>query len=709
MSLAPSTPKAVPAAKAGLSVFRDPTSVTVVGASADPAKWGYWLARGALAGAHRRTVHLVNRNGADVGGHACVAGIDGIEGDLDLVVLCVPPSGVEEAVDRALAKGARGFLGITAGLDAALGRPGAERALATRIRTAGARIVGPNSLGIYDAAADLQLAWGRFQAGSLGIVSQSGQLGSELSLLAAERGLGVSRFISVGNQVDVDAGDMLMDLVDHAQTRVIALYVESFADGTLMLEAMRELRHAGKPVILLTVGAGEASRSAARSHTGSMTSALDVVDAACRAAGAIRVSTPAELVEVAHMLSLAPAPAGPRVAILGDSGGQGALAADVIGARGLRVQGLTAGLRGRLAAVLPAEARTENPIDLAGAGEKDLAVYAEVVEALLADEEVDSVVVTGYFGSYAVHTPQLMAAESAAAHRIGLASVKHGKPVALHAMSRSSAALDVLRGHGVPAYSGIESAAAALEGSLRLAASPGRPTGVGGLGETPEPGTVAGGYLAARALLAGVGVGFPAARRVACAADLRGAAAVLNAPYVLKADWIRHKTEAGAVAVSLANADVAVAALAEMEGRLGPGDYVLEEMDQRPDTVEMIVGVRRDPAFGPVLMVGAGGVQAELFADTALELAPVDRPTAEAMLHRLRSHRLLTGWRGKPAVDIETLADILVAVSGLLGKLPGCTDIEINPLRVGPGGILAVDALITAGTETDTSTEKEFR
>src|SRR5690606_18081471 len=217
-----------------------------------------------------------------------VPSVRDVPGELDLVVLCVPAAGVPQVVREALDKGPRGFLGITAGLDRAL-HPGAERELARAIRRRGARIVGPHCLGIYDAATDPQLAWGEFTPGPLGIVSQSGQLGSELANLAAESGLGVSRFVSVGNQVDVTAEEALADLAEHEQTRVVALYVESFIDGRRMIRTLRRLRDAGKHTIVLTVGASEAGRAAARSHTGAMTSALDVVDAACRAAGAIRV------------------------------------------------------------------------------------------------------------------------------------------------------------------------------------------------------------------------------------------------------------------------------------------------------------------------------------------------------------------------------------------------------------------------------------
>lgn len=683
-------------APADLSIFRDPAVVTVLGASADPGKWGYWLARGALTGAHRRRVHLVNRHGAVIDGHPSVTSLSEIEGDLGLVVLCVPATAVSDAVAQALARGARGFVGITAGLDRATGRVGAEVELARTIRAGGARIIGPNCLGIYDASTDLRLAWGEFTPGALGIISQSGQLGSELANLAADRGLGVSRFVSVGNQVDVSARELVADLADHEATRVVALYVESFLEGRALADSLRLLHAAGKQTVLLTVGASTASQAAAASHTGSMTSALDVVDAACRVAGTVRVETPAQLVEVAQMLVGAPLPRGPRVAVVGDSGGQGAIAADVLSGRGLEVAGLEKELRDTLGTMLPPDAGVQNPIDLAGAGEQDLEVYAAVVERLLGDPGVDAVTMTGYFGSYGLHTPSLVAAEEQVARRIAEASRVAGKPVALHSMCRDSSTITLIRELGVPTYHTIEMAALALAGATRIGSGHGRRLE----DVEPQPVGPTHGYLAARALLGAAGVGFPAAAGVRDVVELRSATEQLQAPYVLKCDWEAHKTEVGGVVLALADAESAEAAFVEMSGRLGEGQYVLEEMDTRRDTVELIVGARHDSSFGPVVVLGAGGVLAELLDDSVVELAPVDHDTARDMVARLRCEPLLSGWRGAPAVDREAVVDLVVAASRLICARPDLSDLELNPVRVAPGGLLAVDALVTSRQET---------
>ncbi|MGW4208957.1 acetate--CoA ligase family protein [Lentzea sp. NPDC004789] len=665
-------------------IFSDPSSVAVVGASDDPAKWGHWLARGALAGRSRRAVHLVNRGGGPVLSVPTVRSLSELPEAPELVVLAVPAAHVPAVVDEALAVGVRGFVGITSGID--------ERVIG-RIRAAGARLLGPNCLGVFDAATSLHLAWGRFQPGSLGVVSQSGQVGLEIAGLAAASGLGVSRFVSVGNQADVTAAEALVDLVSHDLTTVVGVYLESFGPG--VVAAMSELRAAGKPVVLLTVGSSFVGREAARSHTGALTSSLDVVDAACRRAGAVRVATPAALVDLAAVLS-SRVPCGRRVGIVSDSGGQGAIAADLAVAAGLLVPPLSS-VDG-----LPAVAR--NPVDLAGAGERDLWNYARAVEVLARGGEVDTVVLSGYFGSYGADTPSLEAAEVAVASRTCLLARETGVLVAVHSMCPDSAAVRTLRAGGVPVHHTIERTVTALGDAARLGALW---WAGGGRAGGPELSVPAGriesgdpfggdpcvslpyqaGYLAARELLSFVR--FPRAHAVTSAAEVK--ATPLDGPYALKADWLAHKSEHGGVRINLTDP---ATAFEEMETRLGPGTYVLEEMDTREHTVELIIGARRDPSFGPVVLVGAGGVHAELVKDTAIELAPVTPATAREMLARLICAPLLSGWRGAPATDLAALAEVIARISATLAARSDLAEIELNPVRVGPDGVMAVDALI---------------
>lgn len=667
-----------------LESFRDPASIAVVGASDHQSKWGYWLARGALEGRGRRDVWLVNRSAEEVQGVKTFPAVSSLPSTAELVVLCVPAAQVMAALDDALAVGSRAFLAITAGVSE-------DEEILARLTARKARMIGPNSLGLFDAGTDLALAWGRFTAGSLAIVSQSGQLGSEIANLAARAGIGVSRFVSVGNQLDVTASELLEDLATHEQTTMVALYLESFTDGESLLATMRRLRAAGKYVLLLAAGASEGSRRLAASHTGSMTSALDLVDAACRAAGAIRVLTPTELVETARFLSAAPLPRGRRVAVVSDSGGQGGVAADVCLTLGLDTPAFSDELRTSLAELLPPGASVSNPVDLAGAGEADLQTYAILCEQLAASGEVDAILLSGYLGCYGEDTPSLEAAEVDVVDRLGALVDSSTLPLVVHSMSNGSVALDRMWEHHIPVYGGADPAVRALAHAHALMKDVGRP-----LPSVPSRDLDSGGgYWAARAVLESLGINMPGAALVGNAAQAREVAMSLTGPYVLKAGWLAHKSEHGGVVLGLANAEELVAAFVEMHDRLGDGEYVVEQMDPSSDVVEMIVGARRDRDFGPTVSVGAGGTEAELWHDVATELAPVDRSTAGRMIESLRSHALLTGWRGRPAASVDALIDAVVVVSEAVAADPSILDLEINPLRVSPKGAVAVDALIT--------------
>ena len=669
-----------------LRVFRDPSSVGVVGASADESKWGHWLALGALRGGHRRRVELVNRRADSVFGRRCAAHLGALDETPELVALCVPGPQVGAVVQEGLALGVRGFLGITAGV------PG-EAQLAARIRAGGARLLGANSLGLYDASTDLELAWGRFTPGPLAIVSQSGQLGSELAIMGARVGLGVSRFVSTGNQSDISAAEVLADLADHEPTRIVALYLESFTGGERLFDTIAALRAAGKPTVLLTIGAGAASSRLARSHTGSLTSRMDVVDAACRRLGVPRVDTPAELLQVARAyLARATVPAGRRVAIIGDSGGQCGVAADQAGATGLAVPAFRAPVTRALIEALPAGAATANPVDLAGAGERDLGSYAATAHTVLASDDVDAVLLTGYFGRYGEDVPELGAQEQRAARRLAEVAGEHGKPLVVHSMAESGPTTAALWRAGVPVFGDIHAAVRALAGLAAL--RPREPESIEPL-PAPEPGPLAG-YWAARRALLPLGVRFPEARLVRNRAELLASAAALPAPFVLKAGWLAHKSELGGVQVGIAGPDELLTAFDRMRAALGDGDFVLEEQDRRAGVVEMLVGARPDPGFGPVVVVGAGGTETEVHADVAVELAPVGAATARAMLYRLRCSVLLDGWRGRPPVHVTGLLELVTSVSRFIVANERITELELNPVRVGPDGALAVDALIMA-------------
>ncbi|MGP8303241.1 acetate--CoA ligase family protein [Streptomyces inhibens] len=666
----------------------DPRSVAVVGASDNPEKWGYWLAAGALTGRHRRSVHLVNRRGGSLQGVPFLPGLDALPGPAEHIVVAVPPSGVRQVVVDGVAAGARWFTVITSGAGAAA----EDRELAALVTAHGGRLLGPNCMGVVDTGSDLRLTWGDFPRGEVGMVSQSGNLALETARLLARAGQGISRFVSLGNQSDIDAADALEALIPHPATRVVAAYVEDFRDGRRMARTLGAARAAGKPVLLLTAGRSEAAGRAAASHTGALVSAHATVAAVCRDAGALLLHSAGELVDTAVAL-LAPAlPRGRRVAVAGDSGGQGALAADALTACGLDVPSLSPATAAAVADHLPPGSHAGNPVDLAGAGEADLANYVRISATLLASGDADAAVLTGYFGDYATANPSQERHECATASALAALVTAHGRPLVVHSMARDTAALAVLRDHRIPVYERIEQTATALANAARWrAVSPEPPPVPLPAGHTAPP-VPDGAYATMRALLCSYGVEFPAAVFVGTADEAACAARRTGYPVVLKAMGLAHKTEAGGVALGLRDEAALRAAFAAVRAATGAASFAVEAMAAPPHAVELLAGVRRDPAFGPVVLAGLGGVTAELLADTALALAPLTVDRARRLLLSLRGAPLLTGWRGAPPVDLDAAATALVTLGQVALDHPELTDIEVNPLLVHPGGALALDA-----------------
>lgn len=690
-----------------LSALFAPDSLAVIGASDDERKWGNWLARGALRGEARRKVHLVNRRSKTVLGRPAFASATEIDGGIDLAVVAVPAGAFSAAVDDALAAGARAVIGITAGL-AETGPSGAlvEAGVVRRVREAGAVMLGPNCLGLFDAAAELHLSSNEFPAGPIGLISQSGNLALELGAKATEAGLGFSRFVSIGNQADLEVADLVSSCVTSDLVELIALYCEDFRDGRRFLEAAEEARAAGKPVVLLTVGTGAAAARAARSHTGALVSGALSIDAACAAAGIERVATPRQMMDLAEGLLAGACPKGRRVGVLADGGGHGAVAADVVEATGLEVPAVSCLLSERLAQVVGTTGGTANPVDLAGAGEQDVWSFERVVAAMVDSDELDSVVVTGYFGDYGAYGAKLASDELEVAAAIGRLVAKSDKPVVFHSMHAiapdspdSLGALRILRRAGVPVYPTIEQAAWVLAALVRRATAPGFSLPPK---RTPQPGPETGGYLAAKALLSQVGIDFASSRRALDRDELEAAAAAVGFPVALKAVELEHKSDAGGVVLGILDWPALESSAATFWQRFGPGALAVEQMIDTAAGVELLVGARSDPRFGPVVVIGLGGIYAEVMGDIAAALAPVDVATAERLVSSLRGAGLLTGSRGRPALDLAAAARVVAQLSEVAASHPDVAEIEINPLLVLPTGAIGLDArlVLQAGTHT---------
>ena len=667
----------------------DPRSLAVVGASDNPAKWGNWIAQNALRGAHRRRVFFVNKRGGSVAGHPVYTSLAEVPVPPDLVVLVVPGASFETAVDDALAAGSRVLVAITAGFGE-LGDAGRERQarIVAKVRAAGARLLGPNCMGVSDAGAELFVASSMAAAGPIGLVSQSGNLGIELGLLLEREGLGFSRLVSLGNQADIGAEEVLEALVDHAETRAILLYLEAIRDGRRLIAAARRAHAAGKPVVLIAAGATAAAARAARSHTGALTSGAAVVAAACRAGGMVEVASPRQAVAAIQVLLPRVRPRGFRLGIVADGGGHGVLAADLAVAAGLTVPPLQPATAAALAAGLPSTASTLNPVDLAGGGEQDFSSYGRVVDTLLESGEVDAVLLTGFFGGYSVKSDELGRRELAAADLMADARNRRDRPLLVHSMHHRTMPNEALRQREIPVFAAVEDAVQALARAVRWRHLPPESFSL------PPPSQPLAGddYWSARTLLADAGLPVANARLVppGTVPDAFG----LTYPVVAKALGLPHKSDAGGVMLGIADAAALAAAVADLRARLAPPAIIVEEQAPLADGVELIVGCRHDPAFGLLLLVGIGGIYAEILNDTAVALGPVEIEVAAAMIRSLRGASVLSGARGRPPLDLEGAAGFVARFSALAAAHPEIAEVEVNPLLVLPGRVVALDARV---------------
>jgi acyl-CoA synthetase (NDP forming) len=672
-----------------LAALFDPRSLAVVGASGDPAKWGNWIARNALRGAHRRRVFLVNRRGGDVAGQPVYTSLADLPVPPELVVLAVPEASFETAVDDALAAGSRMLVAITAGFGE-LGDAGRERQarIVAKVRAAGARLLGPNCMGVTDAGAELFLASSVAESGPVGLVSQSGNLGIELGLLLERQGLGFSRLVSLGNQADIEAEEVLESLVDHAETRAILLYLEGIRDGRRLVAAARRAHAAGKPVVLIAAGASDAAVRAARSHTGALTTGTAVVGAACQAGGMVEVTSPRQAVAAIQVLLPRVRPRGPRLGIVADGGGHGVLAADLAAVAGLTVPQLQPATAAALAVGMPPTASTTNPVDLAGGGEQDFSSYGRVVDTLLGSGEVDAVLLTGFFGGYSVKSDDLGRRELAAAALMADARDERERPLLVHSMHHETMPNDALRRREIPVFAAAEDAIQALARAGHWWDLPSGPLPL------PPPAAPVPGddYWSARTLLEEAGL--PVARARLLSADEAADATGLSYPVVVKALGLRHKSDAGGVVLGIAGDEALGVAVADLRARLAPPAIVVEEEAPLANGVELIAGCRHDPSFGLLLLVGFGGIYAEILNDTAIALGPVDAAAAAAMIRSLRGAPLLSGARNRPPLALEEAAEFAARLSALAASHPEITEVEVNPLLVLPDRVVALDARV---------------
>ncbi|MGZ4333530.1 MAG: bifunctional acetate--CoA ligase family protein/GNAT family N-acetyltransferase [Gaiellaceae bacterium] len=683
-----------------LAPFFTPQSVAVVGASARRGTIGGELFRNILAGDFAGAAYPINAKGQPVGGVPGYSSIDDVPEVVDLAVLCVPGTAVLSAAESVLKRGVKALCVISAGF-AELGREGArlQDELLALVRAHGARMVGPNCLGIASSSVRLNATFAgrQFPEGRAAFSSQSGALGIALLEQADARGLGISSFVSIGNKADVSSNDLLEYWEDDPETDVILLYLESFGNPRKFARIAKRVARS-KPILAMRSGTSSRGARAASSHTAAMAGSDAAVEALFRQTGVIRAGTLEELTDTSVLLSSQPLPRGNRVAVLTNAGGMGILAADACDDSGLVLPDLSDETREKLAEFLPREASTANPVDMLGSAVG--ATYEQAIPILLADPGVDALMV--------LFVLTIVADTKDVCDAIARASAGAEKPVVPVVLSAEGAP------RGSFAYP--ESAARALGLAAQRAAWLRRPEGkVPVLAGIDREGArtfveeLLGGSTdvwlepaQTRRLLGLYGLPLVPERTANTPAEAAAAAVELGLPAVVKtAAAGAHKTESGGVALDLRTEDE-VRRAAE---RIG-GPVIVQPF--LSGAAELLAGLVQDPVFGPLVAFGPGGTLAELIGAARFALAPLTDVDVDIALTSGKAAKLLAGWRGAPPADTAAVADVLHRLSQLAVDLPEVSELDLNPVLAGPDGALAVDARVRLRRMEQVTTTKTW-
>jgi len=685
-----------------LDALFSPRAIAVVGAGRSPQSIGYQLVNNLLEFGYKGSIHPVNPKADEILGQACYHSIEALPEPVDLAVLALPAKLVIGAVRACHAKGIRGIVTITAGFREA-GEAGAEleQELRRTLRELGVKMVGPNCMGLLNTAEDVRLhasfAFTQPLPGNVAFASQSGSLGEAILSHAASIGLGLSEFVSLGNATDIAAEDMVERWAEDSRTKVILLYLEHLDDAHLFMErALKATRGARKPILTVKSGRTRAGARAASSHTGALAGRDQLTNAMFERCGVIRLDEIYDLFTVAKAFSSQPLPAGPRVGILTNAGGPAIQAADATDGTGLEVASLSPATRAALAEALPPGASLRNPVDMLATARGE--TFGRCAEAMLADPGVDALLLI-YVTPIILDTPDVARKIVAGLER-GLAECGTPKPVVTCVMGKAhqDPGAGVLMEAGYPVYPFPERAIQALAAMNRYARWLDEPEG-----EVPYYPDVdaervwallerhPGGWLdtetCARILKA---YGIPAvrSRRVQTPEQAIDFAQKHASHVALKVDseQIVHKTDVGGVALDLRSADEIRQAFATIDRNLGDEapDHAYRVQQMVQGGTETIVGVTLDPTFGHVVMFGLGGIAVEVLGDVRFEMLPMTSAKARRMIDGIRGARLLHGFRGRPAVDLEQLQDVLVRTGRLVMDHPRIVEIDLNPFLAHP-------------------------
>jgi len=692
-----------------LESLLQPNTVAVIGASRSPGKVGHAVVANLIQTGFQGTIVPVNPQAGTVLGLKCHASLEAFGKDVDMAVIVVPPPAVKAAIESAIRANAKAVIIITAGFKE-VGADGAklEQELVELCAGAGVRLMGPNCLGVLNIHHRMNATFTACvpPAGRISVISQSGALCVAVLDWAVKEKLGLSKVLSIGNKADLNEADFLQALAEDKETSVIASYLESIKDGNKFLQVAEEAA-AIKPVVILKVGVTQAGAKAASSHTGSLAGADMAYGAAFKRAGVIRAENFEELFDFAQAFAAQPLPNGNRVVVITNAGGPGIMAADAAELAGLRMVPPADAIRQRLLKALPASASVDNPVDVIGDAAPDR--YMKAFELVQQDDTVDGIIV--------LVTPQNMTQPAELAKR--LVAAHHGKKPVLAAFmggEEVAAAKDQLMAAGIPNYPSPERAVAALKAMCDYAAWRRRPPRIVtrfGVNRRRvdrviqwhvRSGNKQVGEVEAKEILRAYDFNILAGQIARDADEAVEIAERIGYPVVLKISSpdIIHKSDFGGVRINLANAEQVRDAFDLMMVRIqrrAPTAHLrgafVEKMGTRGR--EVILGMTRDPNFGPLLMFGLGGIFVEVMKDVTFYLAPITQDEAMQMLKGTRSYALLKGARGQAPVDLEAIASALQRISQLATDYPQILELDINPFIVGPVGTQAyvADARMT--------------
>jgi len=694
-----------------LESFFNPQSVAIVGASRRKSKVGYEILANMIEAGYPGRIFPINPKADTIEGLKCFPDLESIGDTPDLVIIIVPAKIVPSVMQQCAKVGVKAVIIITAAFRE-VGKEG--RALEEQViqiaKQAGIRVIGPNCLGLIVPANNLNASFGGDlpAAGAIAYLSQSGALLAAILDMANASDIGFSKLVSIGNKADVDELDLIEAIAADDETKVIAGYLESISDGNAFVRLAEQVSHI-KPILLMKSGGTQAGAKAASSHTGSLAGSETAYESAFERSGIIRCDSIKQQFDYAQAFANQPLPAGPRVAVVTNAGGPGIMAADAVERKGLTFAKLDADTVSKLTSRLPPAANLHNPVDVLGDALADR--YEFALDVVLDDPDVDVVLV--------LLTPQAMTESAATAEAIVKVSRrKPTKPVLACFLGAAKVAegVKVLRLGGVPQYDSPESAVATIDAMVRYVGWLSKPKRVVKLFPVNRrkveniverhlrQGILEIGETESKEILEAYGFVTPKGSIATTADQAANIAQQLGYPVVLKI-WspdILHKSDVGGVNIGLNSEQQVRDAFDLMIYRIPkklPDAHILgvlvQEMCRKGK--EVILGMNRDPRFGPLMMFGMGGVMVEVLKDVSFYLAPLTAQEAKQMLINTKTYRILQGVRGDVGVDIGRIAEGLQRLSQLVTEFPQIKEMDINPYVIGPEGTtpIAVDARIT--------------